>query len=53
MGYLMVAPGATTSAGIYSLLETDKANGLRSSPSLFRNILGDLPGTPFRQYLDI
>lgn len=41
--------GATASAIIYSLVETAKANGL--SPYLYLEyILGDLPGTPFREY---
>lgn len=41
--------GAKASAGIYTLIETAKANGLNPRRYI-QYILGDMPGTAFRQY---
>jgi transposase len=41
--------GAEASAGIYTLIETAKANGL-SPMKYIQFILGDIPGTSFMEY---
>jgi transposase len=41
--------GAEASAGIYTLIETAKANGL-SPMKYIQFILGDIPGTSFLEY---
>ena len=43
--------GAQASAGIYSLIETAKANGLNARKYI-QYILSDIPGTAFQQYPD-
>lgn len=44
--------GAEASAGIYTMIETAKANGL--SPMKYINfILSDIPGTAFLEYSEI
>lgn len=41
--------GAQASAGVYSLIETAKANGLNPTKYIHR-ILRDFPGLPYREY---
>ena len=43
--------GAEASAGIYTLIETAKANGLNPWKYV-QYILGDIPGSAFMQYLE-
>lgn len=44
--------GAEASAGVYTLIETAKANGLNPRKYI-QHILGDIPGSTFRQYPEL
>ena len=44
--------GASTSAGIYTLIETAKANGLNPRKYI-QFLLADIPGSSFLQYLEL